>query len=144
MAEVEQKRKLAFRKLAFRSVASISSWTVLGAVDAAVQCTPATKAEPWAAAEAALAAKAPAQSQERGTAHGEARGGEDPPARPDHPADMVGSMVGVYNGKTLNQVEIKPEMIGHYLGEFFITYKPVKHSGLASGPPTPPSFIPLK
>uniref|UniRef100_A0A452RHX9 40S ribosomal protein S15 n=1 Tax=Ursus americanus TaxID=9643 RepID=A0A452RHX9_URSAM len=31
--------------------------------------------------------------------------------------EMVGSMVGVYNGKTFNQVEIKPEMIGHYLGE---------------------------
>ncbi|CAB1454223.1 unnamed protein product [Pleuronectes platessa] len=41
--------------------------------------------------------------------------------------EMVGSMVGVYNGKTFNQVEIKPEMCGHYLGEFSITYKPVKH-----------------
>merc|ERR1712029_763846 len=41
--------------------------------------------------------------------------------------EMTGSMVGVYNGKTFNQVEIKPEMIGHYLGEFSITYKPVKH-----------------
>ncbi|XP_032996273.1 40S ribosomal protein S15-like, partial [Lacerta agilis] len=40
---------------------------------------------------------------------------------------MVDGMVGVYNGKTFNQVEIKPEMIGHYLGEFSITYKPVKH-----------------
>ncbi|OBS78066.1 hypothetical protein A6R68_19545 [Neotoma lepida] len=36
---------------------------------------------------------------------------------------MVGSIVGVYNGKTFNQVEIKPEMIGHYLGEFSITYQ---------------------
>merc|ERR1739840_42200 len=27
--------------------------------------------------------------------------------------EMVGSMVGVYNGKTFNQVEVKPEMIGH-------------------------------
>merc|ERR1719515_416912 len=30
--------------------------------------------------------------------------------------EMIGSIVGVYNGKTFNQVEIKPEMIGHYLG----------------------------
>merc|ERR1712156_1289893 len=37
--------------------------------------------------------------------------------------EMIGSIVGVYNGKTFNQVEIKPEMIGHYLGEFSITYK---------------------
>merc|ERR1711962_1554334 len=29
--------------------------------------------------------------------------------------EMTGSIVGVYNGKTFNQVEIKPEMIGHYL-----------------------------
>merc|ERR1711976_273974 len=35
--------------------------------------------------------------------------------------EMTGSVVGVYNGKTFNQVEIKPEMIGHYLGEFSIT-----------------------
>merc|ERR1711953_1609914 len=41
--------------------------------------------------------------------------------------EMTGSIVGVYNGKTFNQVEIKPEMIGHYLGEFSISYKPVKH-----------------
>merc|ERR1712038_1439888 len=35
--------------------------------------------------------------------------------------EMTGSVVGVYNGKTFNQVEIKPEMIGHYLGEFSIS-----------------------
>ena len=27
--------------------------------------------------------------------------------------EMVGSMVGMYNSKTFNQAEIKPEMIGH-------------------------------
>uniref|UniRef100_A0A2I3S983 40S ribosomal protein S15 n=1 Tax=Pan troglodytes TaxID=9598 RepID=A0A2I3S983_PANTR len=46
--------------------------------------------------------------------------------------EMVGSMVGVYNGKTFNQVEVMPEMISHYLGEFSITYKPVKHNFLGS------------
>ena len=35
---------------------------------------------------------------------------------------MTGSVVGVYNGKTFNQVETKPEAIGHYLREFFISY----------------------
>merc|ERR1712002_1065676 len=40
--------------------------------------------------------------------------------------EMIGSIVGVYNGKTFNQVEIKPEMVGHSLGEFSISYKPVK------------------
>ena len=37
--------------------------------------------------------------------------------------EMTGSVVGVYNGKTFNQVEIKPEMTGHYLGEFSIPWK---------------------
>ncbi|TPX66319.1 hypothetical protein CcCBS67573_g07875 [Chytriomyces confervae] len=41
--------------------------------------------------------------------------------------EMVGSVVGVYNGKVFNQIEIKAEMIGHYLAEFSITYKPVGH-----------------
>ena len=41
--------------------------------------------------------------------------------------EMIGSMVGVYNGKSFTAVEIKPEMLGHYLGEFSITYKPVGH-----------------
>ncbi|EPQ19012.1 40S ribosomal protein S15 [Myotis brandtii] len=41
--------------------------------------------------------------------------------------ETVGSTVGVYNGKTFHQVEIKPEMMSHYLGEFSITYKPVEH-----------------
>ena len=58
--------------------------------------------------------------------------------------EMVGSMVGVYNGKTFNQVEIKPEMIGHYLGEFSITYKPVKHGRPSIGATHSSRFIPLK
>ncbi|XP_037006556.2 40S ribosomal protein S15-like [Artibeus jamaicensis] len=58
--------------------------------------------------------------------------------------EMVGSMVGVYNGKTFNQVEIKPEMIGHYLGEFSITYKPVKHGRPGIGVTHSSRSIPLK
>ncbi|KAL3223654.1 hypothetical protein MRX96_027240 [Rhipicephalus microplus] len=57
---------------------------------------------------------------------------------------MVGSIVGVYNGKAFNQVEIKPEMIGHYLGEFSITYKPVKHGRPGIGATHSSRFIPLK
>uniref|UniRef100_T1JDX7 40S ribosomal protein S15 n=1 Tax=Strigamia maritima TaxID=126957 RepID=T1JDX7_STRMM len=58
--------------------------------------------------------------------------------------EMVGSIVGVYNGKAFNQVEIKPEMIGHYLGEFSITYKPVKHGRPGIGATHSSRFIPLK
>ncbi|VDK34321.1 unnamed protein product [Taenia asiatica] len=58
--------------------------------------------------------------------------------------EMVGSVVGIYNGKTFNQVEIRPEMIGHYLGEFSITYKPVKHGRPGIGATHSSRFIPLK
>lgn len=51
------------------------------------------------------------------------------------------SMMGVYNRKTFNLVEIKPEMTGHYLGEF-MPYKPVKHGGPGMGPHTPPDSSP--
>ncbi|KAH3758176.1 40S ribosomal protein S15 [Pelomyxa schiedti] len=57
---------------------------------------------------------------------------------------MIGSVVGVHNGKTFNQVEIKPEMIGHYLGEFSITYKPVRHGRPGIGATHSSRFIPLK
>ena len=32
--------------------------------------------------------------------------------------EMIGSVIGVYSGKEFNQVEIKPEMVGHYHAEF--------------------------
>ncbi|GMF97775.1 hypothetical protein B5S33_g3967 [[Candida] boidinii] len=47
--------------------------------------------------------------------------------------EMIGSVVGIYNGKVFNNVEIKPEMVGHYLGEFSITYNPVQHGKPSSG-----------
>jgi small subunit ribosomal protein S15e len=58
--------------------------------------------------------------------------------------EMIGSLIGVYNGKTFNQVEVKPEMIGHYLGEFSITYKPVTHGRPGVGATNSSRFIPLK
>ena len=42
------------------------------------------------------------------------------------------------------QVEIKPEMIGHYLGEFSLTYKPVRHGRPGIGATHSSRFIPLK
>ena len=58
--------------------------------------------------------------------------------------EMTGSIIGVYNGKDFGQVEIKPEMIGHYLGEFVLTYKPVKHGRPGIGATHSSRFIPLK
>ena len=37
--------------------------------------------------------------------------------------EMIGTIVGVHNGKVFTQVEVKSEMIGHYLGEFSISSK---------------------
>mmetsp|Transcript_72338 Transcript_72338/g.106020 ORF Transcript_72338/g.106020 Transcript_72338/m.106020 type:complete len:143 (-) Transcript_72338:1010-1438(-) len=58
--------------------------------------------------------------------------------------EMIGNLIGVYNGKTFTQVEIKPEMIGHYLGEFSITYKPIKHGRPGVGASSSSKFVPLK
>jgi small subunit ribosomal protein S15e len=58
--------------------------------------------------------------------------------------EMIGSVIGVYSGKEFNQVEVKPEMVGHYLGEFSISYKPVKHGRPGIGATHSSRFIPLK
>ncbi|TVY20442.1 40S ribosomal protein S15 [Lachnellula arida] len=58
--------------------------------------------------------------------------------------EMIGSVIGVYSGKEFNQVEIKPEMVGHYLGEFSISYHPVKHGRPGIGATHSSRFIPLK
>ena len=58
--------------------------------------------------------------------------------------EMIGSVVGVYNGKAFTQVEIKPEMVGHTLGEFSLTYKPVKHGRPGIGATSSSKFVPLK
>merc|ERR1712110_470710 len=80
----------------------------------------------------------------------EAPANEKPDVVKTHPRNMIvvpemtGSIVGVYNGKVFTQVEIKPEMIGHYLGEFSISYKPVKHGRPGIGATHSSRFIPLK
>ena len=48
-----------------------------------------------------------------------------------------------FTSKTFNQVEIHPEMTGHYLGEFSITYKPVRHGRPGIGSTNSSRFIPL-
>src|SRR4030042_6111145 len=41
--------------------------------------------------------------------------------------EMVGSKIHIHTGKEFVGVERKAGMIGHYLGEFAITNKPVRH-----------------
>ncbi|MEM0007268.1 MAG: 30S ribosomal protein S19 [Candidatus Bathyarchaeia archaeon] len=58
--------------------------------------------------------------------------------------EMVGLTIHVHNGKEFVPVEIKPDMIGHYLGEFAITNKPVKHGTPGIGASRSSMYVPLK
>ncbi len=46
---------------------------------------------------------------------------------------MVGLVIEVYNGKEFVPVEIKPQMIGRYLGEYVFTRKRVQHGSPGIG-----------
>ena len=78
-----------------------------------------------------------------------AKVGEKPPAVRTHLRDMiimpemVGSVVAVYSGKVFQNVEIKGEMIGRYLAEYALSYRPVFHGRPGVGS-TAARFIPLK
>jgi len=56
----------------------------------------------------------------------------------------VGKTIAVYNGKEFINFTIKPEMIGHYLGEFALTRKQVRHTGPGVGATRSSKFMPLK
>ncbi len=58
--------------------------------------------------------------------------------------DMVGKKIGVHSGKSFEYVEIKPEMIGHYLGEFALTRKKVLHGAAGVGATRSSKYVPLK
>jgi len=47
--------------------------------------------------------------------------------------EMIGKEVMVHNGKEFVRIKLEPVMIGHYLGEYVLTRKPVKHSGPGIG-----------
>jgi small subunit ribosomal protein S19 len=58
--------------------------------------------------------------------------------------EMVGSKIGIHSGKEFVEVDIKPDMIGHYLGEFAITNKPVRHGTPGIGASRSSMYVPLK
>ena len=58
--------------------------------------------------------------------------------------EMVGVKIMIHNGKEFVAVEIKPDMIGHYLGEFAITNKPVRHGTPGIGASRSSMYVPLK
>ena len=58
--------------------------------------------------------------------------------------EMVGLKIMIHNGKEFVGVDIKAEMIGHYLGEFAITNKPVRHGTPGIGASRSSMYVPLK
>ncbi|MDO8480646.1 MAG: 30S ribosomal protein S19 [Nanoarchaeota archaeon] len=57
---------------------------------------------------------------------------------------MVGTIIKVYTGKEFFPVEVQPEMIGHYLGEFSLTRKHVTHSAPGLGATKSSSNVAVK
>ena len=57
---------------------------------------------------------------------------------------FVGHTFMIHNGKEFQRLTIEPDMIGHYLGEFALTRKAVKHTGPGVGATRSSKFMPLK
>jgi small subunit ribosomal protein S19 len=58
--------------------------------------------------------------------------------------EMVGSSVEIHNGRYFIHVNIQPEMIGHYLGEFAMTRKRIMHGSAGIGATRSSKYLPLK
>jgi small subunit ribosomal protein S19 len=58
--------------------------------------------------------------------------------------EMVGTTIGVHDGKTFASFEIMPEMIGHYLGEYALTRRRVSHGSAGVGATRSSRYVPLK
>lgn len=95
------------------------------------------------AARAAAAATAAGEPEGGG-------GGGAPPRIRTHLRDlivlpfMVGTTVHVYNGKEFKEIEVKPEMIGHYIGEYSLSGRRVSHGAPGVGASRSSLYVPLK
>ena len=58
--------------------------------------------------------------------------------------EFVVKRIAIYNGQNFVEIDIKPEMIGHYLGEFAITRRTVAHSGPGVGATRSSKHVALK
>jgi len=57
---------------------------------------------------------------------------------------MVGLTIAVHNGREFVPLQVKPEMIGRYLGEYVITNKKVVHGTPGIGASRSSLYVPLK
>ena len=58
--------------------------------------------------------------------------------------DMIGATIKVHNGKEFVPVNIRAEMVGHYVGEYSITNKRVQHGAPGVGSSRSSLYVPLK
>lgn len=58
--------------------------------------------------------------------------------------EMLGLTLQLHSGKEYVAVEVKPEMIGHYIGEFAITNQKVVHGTPGIGASRSSMYVPLK
>jgi len=58
--------------------------------------------------------------------------------------EMMGLILLVHNGEEFVEVRMNEKMLGHYLGEFAITNKPVRHGRPGIGASRSSMYIPLK
>jgi small subunit ribosomal protein S19 len=58
--------------------------------------------------------------------------------------EMVGLKIAIHSGKEFTPIDILPEMMGHYFGEFVLTRKKVSHGAAGIGATKSSKFVPLK
>ncbi|MRG76609.1 MAG: 30S ribosomal protein S19 [ANME-2 cluster archaeon] len=58
--------------------------------------------------------------------------------------EMVGLNLEIHNGKSFEKVEVIPEMLGHYFGEYSFTRRRVSHGSAGVGATKSSKFVPLK
>ena len=91
----------------------------------------------------------------RGLTHGQAKIIQDAKVNPDavirtHRREMIvipqfiGRKFAIYDGHEFVEVEVQPEMVGHYFGEFAQTRTPPTHTGPGVGATRSSKFMPLK
>ena len=58
--------------------------------------------------------------------------------------EMVGMKIAIHSGKEFVPIDILPEMMGHYFGEFVLTRRKVSHGAAGIGATKSSKFVPLK
>ena len=58
--------------------------------------------------------------------------------------EMVGKAIEIHNGREFMRVDIQPEAVYHYLGEFALTRHKVAHGAAGIGATRSSKYVPLK